>query len=159
MRKLNIKEWAALGELAAALAVIVSLVFVVVSVNQNTNALQGMNDNTIFEQHTQIMNLIIADPSMAAIFAKKSGENPQLTEIEAVRWERYQTSLLDIWVMAYTRHQTGLLADDHWEPWDTYFIEMFRSGAERLSRERWIELKYGFEPNFWNHVDQALFGD
>ena len=158
MRKLELKEWAALGELAATVAVIISLVFVVVSVNQNTNALQGVNDNAIFEQHIQLMNLVVADPSLAAILAKKRSDNAQLTEIETIRWEQYQNNLLDIWVMAYTRHETGLLADDHWKPWDTYFIGLFQNGAERLTRERWIELKYGFSPEFWAHVDQALFG-
>jgi hypothetical protein len=158
MRKLDLRDWAALGELVAALAVIVSLVFVVISINQNTNALQGLNDNAIFDQHIALMNHIVADPSMAAIYAKKrSGETP-LTEIESIRWERYQSNLLDIWVMAFTRHETGLLADEHWDPWNTYFIEQFRSGPERLTRERWDELVYGFEPDFWHHVDRAVFG-
>ena len=71
MRKLDLKDWAALGELVATIAVIVSLVFVVISVNQNTNALQGLNDNAIFDQHIALMNHIVADPSMAEIYVKK----------------------------------------------------------------------------------------
>ena len=158
MPKLELKEWAALGEVIGTVAVVISLVFVIVSVKQNTDALQGLNDNALFEQHIELMNLIVADPSMAAIYAKKAGGNEALTDIETVRWQRYQTNLLDIWVMAYTRHQTGLLADEHWEPWDNYFTELFSLGAERMSREQWQQLRFGFETEFWDHVDNALFG-
>ena len=158
MRKLDLKEWAALGEVIGTVAVVVSLVFVIVSVKQNTDALQGMNDNALFQQHSELMNMFVADPSLAAILAKKRNAGSELTAIEAVRWERYETNLMDIWVMAYTRHEAGLLADEHWQPWNVYFTELFSNGAERLSRERWQELEFAYETKFWNHVDSALFG-
>ena len=158
MRKLELRDWAVIGELVATLAVVVSLVFVVISVKQNTNALQGLNDNAIFDQHIALVNHIVADPSMAEIYAKKRRGDTPLTEVEAVRWERYQTNMLDIWVMAFTRHETGLLADELWEPWNTYFIELFRTEPERLTREMWDALKFGFEPDFWHHVDRSVFG-
>ena len=158
MRKLDLTEWAALGELVATAAVVASLVFLVISINQNTAALKGNNDISIFEQHGELMSHFIADPSMAAILAKKRSAATPLSDVEAIRWEKYETSLLDIWVMAYTRHQAGLLADGHWEPWDDYFAEIFANGDEKLTRERWLELRFGYEPAFWEHVDAALFG-
>ena len=158
MRKLDLTEWAALGELVGTVAVVASLVFLVISINQNTAALQGTNDNSLFEQHGELMSHFIADPSMAAILAKKRSGDAPLSAVEAIRWEKYETSLLDIWVMAFTRHQAGLLADDHWQPWNDYFAEIFANGDEKLTRERWVELRYGYEPAFWEHVDAVLFG-
>jgi hypothetical protein len=158
MRKLDLTEWAALGELVATVAVVASLVFLVFSINQNTAALQGNNDNSIFEQHGELMSHFIADPSMAEILNKKRSGDTPLSPVEAIRWEKYETSLLDIWVMAYTRHRAGLLAEEHWEPWNDYFVEVFTYGDEKLSRERWIELQFGYEVPFWEHVDAALFG-
>jgi hypothetical protein len=158
VRRLSLTEWAAVGELVATVGVVISLLFVGFSVRQNTAALQGSMENMLFEQHMDLANHFLADPSLAGILVKMRGEDPQLTAIEAVRWEKYQLNMLDIWTMAFTRRERGLLAEDQWEAWDEYFTELFRSGGEKLSRQRWEELKYGFKDEFWTHVGAALFG-
>lgn len=114
-----------------------SLLFVAYSVNHNTAALQGSIGNLLFEEHSDLANHFLADPSLAAIPVKMRSENPGLSDIEAVRWEKYRLNLLDIWAMACTRYERGLLADDQWSAWDEYFTELFRSSGEKLSRERW----------------------
>jgi hypothetical protein len=158
MRKLDLKDWAALGELVATVAVVVSLIFVVISVDQNTDALQGVNDNALFERHDNFMRIFVEDASMAAILAKKRrGEEP-LSDVEAVRWERYRLSLADIWVMAFLRHERGLLDDGHWEAWDLYFRDLFSNQAEAFTKSEWAKLRYGYDEHFWEHVDAALFG-
>ena len=63
MRKLTLSEWASIGELVGTFAVFVSLVFLVYSVKQNTAAIQGSNENILFdgsEHHS-----IAAQPGMA----------------------------------------------------------------------------------------------
>ena len=156
-RRLTLSEWVAVGELVGTVCVLVSLLFVIYSINQNTAALQGSTENLLFERHTDLVNHFMEDPSLAAILVKMRGENPQLDEIEAVRWEKYQLHLLDIWALAFNRFQRGLLAEDEWQAWDRYFTETFRTGGEKLSRERWEELRYGFGDGFWAHVKMALF--
>jgi hypothetical protein len=112
MRRLTITEWAAIGELIGTAAVILSLIFVVYSIRQNTAAIQGSTENLLFERHTELANLFLADPMLAAILVKMRGEAPVLNEIEAVRWEKYQLNLLDIWALAFNRHEAELLADN-----------------------------------------------
>ena len=115
MRKLSLSEWASLGELIATLAVVVSLVFVVLGIRQNTAAVQGGTENLLFELHADLANQFIEDPSMAAIAVKlRSGEG-QLTPVESVRWEKYHLNMLDIWALAHTRNERGLLGQDQWE--------------------------------------------
>jgi hypothetical protein len=157
MRKLDLSEWASVGELIGTLAVVVSLIFVVHSVNQNTAAIQGSNENLIFERHTELTTNFMLDPSLAAILVKMRGENPELTEIEAVRWEKYQLNLLDTWALAYSHYERDLLAPRQWNEWDRYFIALFQTGGERLSKEQWEEWKYGYGDKFWSHVGQSLF--
>ena len=157
MRKLNMSEWASVGELIGTLAVVVSLIFVVHSVNQNTAAIQGSTENLIFERHAELTTNFMLDPSLAAILVKMRGENRELTDIEAVRWEKYQLNMLDTWALAYNRHQRDLLAPQQWNEWDRYFIELFRTGGERLSRDQWEEWTYGYGDDFWSHVGHSLF--
>jgi hypothetical protein len=157
MRKLTLSEWAQVGELIAALAVVVSLLLVVYSLERNTAALQGGTENLIFETHTALVSHFISDASLAAVRAKvRRGEN--LDEVEATRWETYQTMLLDIWAMAHARHAEGLLSDPRWDAWDGYFIGLFQSGDARISPEYWEDLRFGFDADFWAHVNGSVFG-
>lgn len=157
MRKLTLKEWAALGEVVATIAVVVSLLFVAYTIGQNTAALQGASDNILFERHAELANQFTSDPSLAEILLKMRTDDPQLSEIEAIRWEKYLFNMLDIWALAYMRHEADLLSDRQWQAWNTYFIELFTHGAERLSKQRWDGLRQGFDAGFWAHVDEALF--
>lgn len=158
MKKLSLTEWAAVGELIATLGVVISLLFVAYSINRNTEVNQASTENLIFEQHAELANLVMADPSLANILAKMRGATPELTPVEAIRWEKYQMNLLDIWAMAYMRHRDDLLSDDQWKAWDGYFSELFKDGGEKLSRPRWKQLEYGYDHGFWEHMGEAIFG-
>lgn len=157
MRKLSLSEWASIGELIGTFAVFVSLLFVVYSINQNTAAIQGSTENILFERIGDLSAQVIADSSLAAIIVKKRDGGPELTATEAVRWEKYQLVLLDMWALAFNRHARGLLAQDQWAAWDGYFAEIFASGPERLPRADWESLAFGYDPTFWDHVGERLY--
>ena len=157
MRKLTLSEWAHVGELIAAVAVVVSLLLVVYSLERNTAALQGGTENLLFESHTALAGHMVTDPALADIRVKvRHGE--ALSEAEGIRWNTYQELLLDVWAMAYMRYQDDLLAEREWQSWDTFFSNHFRSSDLRLSAERWQELVPGYDAGFWAHVKAAVFG-
>ena len=156
-RKLSLTEWAALGEVVGTVAIVISLLFVAYNIQQNTDALQGQTENILFERHAELANQLVSDPSMAEILLKMRSSEPNLGDIEAIRWEKYQLNLLDIWALAYTRHQSQLLSEDQWRAWDVYFSDLFASGGEKITKQRWDELENGFDHGFWGHVDQELF--
>jgi hypothetical protein len=159
MKKLSLSEWAQVGEVVGMVAVVLSLLMVVYSLNQNTEAIQGETGNLIFERHAELSTRFMSDESLAAIVIKMRQPKPQLTDVEAVRWEKYILNLLDIWAMGFSRHQQGLLTDLQWDPWDSFFATTFSSGPERISKEQWKILAYGYDPGFWNHVAEKLFAD
>jgi hypothetical protein len=82
MRKLSLGEWSSLAEVVASMAVVVSLVFVGFSINQNSHILKASNDSLIFEIQDSIMSQLAGDPVLASILVKlESGE--EITAIEA----------------------------------------------------------------------------
>lgn len=159
MRKLTLSEWAAIGEMVGTVAVFISLIFVVFSIRQNTAALHGSTENILFERIAETSAQVIADPTLAAIIVKRRERSEDLTPVEAVRWEKYQLVHLDMWALAYNRHRRGLLATDQWEAWDGFFAEIFSSGPERMPRDQWEALSYGYDPDFWAWVGAALYSD
>jgi len=155
MRKLTLAEWVDVAELIAAVGVIVSLLLLVYSLERNTAALQGGTENLLFDNHTALASRMVDDPSLVEIRLKVR-QGQALSSLEALRWDTYQALLLDVWAMAYMRHHEDLLAEQHWQNWDTYFADLFRNSDLRLTPERWQELVDGFDPGFWAHVREAV---
>ncbi len=156
MRKLSLSEWAQLGDVIGMVAVVASLLVVVYSIDQNTQALQGANGNVIFERHAELDNHFISDPAMAAILLKKRRGEPPLSEIEAVRWDKYRLNLIDIWAMAHGRNAQGLMLEAEWVAWNGYFVTTFANGPERLGRAEWEAWTYAYGNDFWDFVGREL---
>ncbi len=157
MKKLTLTEWAAAGEIVGTVAVVISLLFVAYSINRNTDATQASSENILFERHTELANQFMLDPTLAELMVKRRNGGADLTEVEVIRWEKYELNMLDIWALAHSRHQRELLSEGQWETWDRYFTHLFSDGAEAIPQARWEELHYGFDQEFWKHVGVALF--
>ena len=157
MKKLTLTEWAAAGEIVGTIAVVISLLFVGYSINRNTDATQASSENILFERHTNLANQFMLDPTLAELMVKRRNGDADLTEVEIIRWEKYELNMLDIWALAHSRHQRELLSEDQWVTWDRYFTHMFSNEGEAISKSRWEELQYGFDTEFWGHVSAALF--
>ena len=157
MRKLTLTEWAAAGEVISTIAVVISLLFVAHSINRNTAATQASSENILFERHTDLANQFMLDPTLAGLLVKKRDGVEEFTGVDAIRWEKYELNMLDIWALAHSRFQRGLLSKEQWLTWDGYFTHLFSNEAEAITRSRWEELQYGFETEFWTHVGTALF--
>ena len=159
MKKLTLTEWAAAGEIVGTVAVVISLLFVGYSLNRNTDATQASSENILFERHTDLANHFMTDPTLAELMVKRRQGDTELSEVEVIRWEKYELGMLDIWALAHSRFQRELLSETQWLTWDRYFTHMFSNEAEAISKARWEELHYGFDADFWEHVGAALFED
>jgi len=159
VKKLTLSEWAATGEIVGTIAVVISLLFVAYSINRNTDATQASSENILFERHTELANQFMIDATLAELMVKRRNGNADLTEVESIRWEKYELNMLDIWALAHNRYQRELLSEDQWVTWDRYFTHMFSNEGEAISKTRWEELQYGFDTQFWRHVGTALFED
>ena len=157
MKKLTLTEWAATGEIVGTIAVVISLLFVAYSINRNTDATQASSENILFERHTDLANQFMLDPTLAELMVKRRHGDAELTEVEVIRWEKYELNMLDIWALAHSRYQRGLLSEAQWQTWDEYFTHMFSDEAEAISKTRWEELHYGFDQEFWQYVGAVLF--
>ncbi len=156
MRKLSLSEWAQIGEVVGMVAVVASLGMVIYSLNQNTNALQAGNENVMFELQSELALNIVEDPSFAAIIVKvNAGES--LTPVENMRLDFYKQLQLDVWAMAHGRFQHDQIGEYQWEAWNGFFVGFFgEDSAWYLSEQRWEELGYGYDADFWAHVGKAL---
>ena len=147
----RLRIWTLVAEIVASVAVVASLVFVVVSLNQNTVAIQAGNDNFLYQLEDARMSDITSDPVMAELFYRaSSGE--ELSQVELFRYEYWVLRQVNVWEMAFVRYRDGLMPALQWQSWDESFSSTVTS---RLSYETWNRFSAGYRSEFRNHVEAA----
>jgi len=151
MRKLSLSDCASLAEIVASVAVVVSLIFVVISLERNTAVMQASNDNFIYELQYARTRDIVSSPGMASIYVKhRNGEDLSAEEKERFLWDKLQE--LSTWELAFNRHRDGLFSTQLWEGWNKYFKVSF---IPQFPADRWVEVRDYYAADFQSHVDAA----
>lgn len=151
MPKTDMKTIAVIAEVIASIAVIVSLAFVVVSVNQNTAALRSVNDNFLYEIADARIADLQNDPELARLLLQRQSGEP-LDPIAEMRVDYWVLRAMNAWELAFTRHAEGLMPPSQWEAWNVSFIDVATSN---LPFETWDSYKVGYGEAFRAHVDAA----
>lgn len=147
---LSLRDWAALAEIVAAVAVIFSLVYLGAEVRQNTNAIQGVTYQGIIDASGEYLLTIAGDSSLAAIMARASEDPSALSPGE---FYRYFSLVRVYWrnmENAYLQHGRGVLGE---EEWDVYarIICTSKSGFEST----WTWHMNTLNPGFRSFVESC----
>jgi len=149
MRKLDLPGWAAIAEIVATIAVVLSLLLVAYSIQRNTEEVQISNSNFLYELELQVSGDLSREPGLATIFVKMSN-GEALSEVERFQYLFVQHQYLTHWEIAWTQYRRGSLALDDWRDWDQYLGDYF---TDAFPEEMWIEMRSGYKPAFAEHVD------
>lgn len=154
MRKMRLRDWAAVAEIAGTIAIVVSLLFVALSVQRNTNALSGQYANEMYDGLQRIDLTVMADPELMRITIRGRDDPSSLSELETEIFETYLGTYLEIWDRANAREEEGLLQEETARLWHVYFHAFF---ARNMTKEIWEEMRWAW-PNeaFQARVDDAL---
>jgi len=117
----KIKDWAAYAEIVASAAVVVSLAFVVQSINQNTKAIEASEMNNINAGWREAVQIpVLENPILADTIAKaRAGE--ALTPREQIQWNTFVSAKMDIWSQIFNLHQNGVISTEAWKGWEGGF--------------------------------------
>lgn len=151
MRRLSLNEWASLAEIAGTVAVVISLMFVVLSVNRNTAELRAANDAFIYEQSDSMMATIAADPVLAERYAKEAYELEFADPVEAqIFWNELRE--MNMWEAAYYWYVDGFFSSRQWAGWNKGFSSTLK---DELPEEWWRAARKSYSADFAKHVDRA----
>ena len=70
MKRLSIKKWAALAEIIGTAGVVISLLFVAISISRNTLTLQSQNSTLMYELDVGVIAVLFEDGEFAKFSAK-----------------------------------------------------------------------------------------
>ncbi|MDX1554440.1 MAG: hypothetical protein R3212_00265 [Xanthomonadales bacterium] len=155
MSRLSLKNWAQFSEIIAAVAVVVSLVFVVLSINRNTLELQAQNTNDLYDALREIEMTVLADAELADIVRQvETGAFERLDEQEAYRYTMFITQHMSIWEQMHARVVDGTVSQEVYADWEEYFIVF---SGQMLPPSVWERRRAWFtDPAFQQKVDAAI---
>ncbi len=70
MKKIKLADWAALAEVIGTVGVIVSLIFVAFSINNNTSEFKAAQANQLYESSREVELAVASDNEWARIIVK-----------------------------------------------------------------------------------------
>lgn len=154
MKKLGLKEWSAVAEIGGTIGVVVSLLMVVYSLNQNTVAISGQGVNEIYDGYREMQLVMIENPEILMVANKGKTDYDSLSEMEKQIYNTYIALNLDLWDRMTTRELEGLISPESSQAWHAFFREWTK---RYVSRALWEQEKWGWSPGrFYEMVEAQL---
>lgn len=116
MNNEQLQKWSAIAEITAAVAVVISLIVVAYELHQstaqarlNTSAVEIATYQDLTTSIAELNSQAIQDEQLASIFLAASSDNPELTELEQVRFALYLINVFRHGDMAYFQYEQGAI--------------------------------------------------
>ena len=147
----RLQKWAHLAEIAGAIAVVISLVYVGYQINENTSAQQSQTELNLYSL-TSDLDSWYQDSEFVAVVAKANRDFASLSEVERMQIEKHVLDGLNLWGYAWKSYGRGQIDEQEWQAWDRWF-------AGEMQNESWSSVyrkySYGYHEDFQDHINDV----
>ena len=151
---MKLSDWAHVAEIVGAVAVIVTLAYLAVQIEQNTIAVEASTRQGRLDYGRQQTELLITQPGLAKLVLAAEKSADDLTAEERLRFYEFTTWRMATWEMAYLDYIDGLIDEETWLAWDGYYM-LFVEGKPGY-RTFFIDTRQQWDSRFMAHVDKSL---
>jgi hypothetical protein len=114
---MTLQDFANLGEVIGAIAVIASLIYLAFEIRQNTRAMRRAATQDIHRSLNDQTRCLVESPDLAALYFRASQRPEELTGEERFRFQMLLAYVLSNFELAIEYYREGLLSDDVIEGW------------------------------------------
>jgi len=150
---LNLDTAHKLTEVLAALAVIVSLVFVGLEVRQNTTAVQSAAAQSVHENFATWYTSLQGDDALIEITTRGMRNYGSLNPTEKGQFIAVFMSFSSHTQNAYYKWQEGSLSPELWRAWELVSMNFFSTSG---GKDFWAERSYMFADAFQVYISGDL---
>ena len=152
MKEINWTKWSSIAEIVSSIAILVTLVYLAIQTQQNTDAINTQSRQSLFDGGQEELPLWIEYPELSVLIIDDSQE---ISLEQKIQLDGLLVLALGRREFAWRQYQAGLLDEDSWEN-ETRIISLLL-GSER-TREWWHSVgKLNFDDGFIT-VAEATFG-
>ena len=154
--KINMKlsDWANVAEIVGAVAVIVTLAYVAVQIEQNTVAVEASTRQGRLDFGWQQAELLITQPGLATLVMEAEQNADDLNAEERLRFYEFTTWRFATWELTFLENTDGLIDEETWAAWNGYYMLMAegKPGYRKFFRDT----RQQWDSRFMVHIDKSL---
>lgn len=153
MKKLGLSDWANVAEIGAAAGVIISLIFVGLELQSNTDATQAATREAMNQKDLDFLALRL-DSSVLAVASAKRQNNEGLSPLEESQLLQMEYINFVAFEHSYRQYQKGLLGSDDWLRHEN--IARVQIERSQYAQAMWLRKRDTFTPEFRALVDSFV---
>ena len=150
---MKLSEWASVAEIGSAIAVVVTLIYIGLEINQNTAAVIADTRQAMIDYGREQSEVLLTDTILAALVEKAEADPSSLTPHERSQFYEFTIWRFALWETSFLNHKVGLVEDQTWLAWDRYYRGLFKGKPGYL--EFWRDNRISYDPRFVAHVDSV----
>jgi hypothetical protein len=138
----TLEYWALMAEIAGAIAIVVSVIYLGVQIRANTKVLRSQAHYNALSLAQRPFEMAIADQGLADLIETSYASPEKLTQQQWVRCANYLFMQFNSWEYLYYQNIDGSIPRQLWVGADAYFKELIKTkpGLKRF----WSEYQHAF---------------
>jgi len=146
-------ELTVVGQIVGATSVVVSLIFLVRRVSQNTAMMRVGSASDRLQREFDIALPMIQSREIAELWIRADQGFDSLDEVDQERMMVYERRAIALWHHLYVLRERKLFADAEWHE-AKWMIRHF--GRRQANRAAWNVIREAFEKPFQDFVDEQM---
>ena len=152
MKKLKLGELAHYAEIAAAITVVVSLIYVGRQVEENTAAIRSSTMQAVANSSDIALQNQAADEDLTRIRMTGNADISALTELEAIRYMSFNRGQWLRMQNIYAQQQLGVLDEGFWYTYSRIICDIYSPPGVRAT---WSDHSGVLAPDFVQFVESC----
>jgi hypothetical protein len=151
MKKLSLSDIGNLAEAIAAVAVVVSIVYLALQIRQNTNAVRAASYQEVARGVADFQTMLAQNEGLADVYIRGINDPAQLSANEELRFEMVLGQLFSRYDVAYYLYDQDLIDDRAMQPFTRFILALLESPG---ITEYWKEAQHFFSNPMRDYLNQ-----
>ena len=153
----KLSDWASIAEIVSGIAVLITLIFLVLGIRENTAVTRAAAFDRNIDSINQIAITLARDEELMRLFQYYQDDHLDIDELSSEEWARVRAivrSILRIYESAYYSNQYGTLGLSEWSRFERQDL----SPPSRMDMVQWNDIESVLTQEFANYVDKSCGG-
>ncbi len=149
---MTIMELGAIAEIVAAIAVVMTLIYLAIELHQNTNALKLNTAHSVTQELQDMFSLLASSQDLAEVFVTASGHSA-LEGATRVRYYSFTSNLVRVYENAFLQSRAKVIEEAHWGGMTRMMIDYTSMGA---FEQYWLDRKHWVSDEFQQYMEADI---